>query len=172
MPIFKINDIIKSRENKLLQEFVGYNLQKEFNVKEKWQLMVDRGYVGHIRIKLYMNNKNKEEVTIPIIPANNIFDVINDKALHYTSRECERNVNKNGALARAAGFIVFFNERLLQISTEIRNGASEGNYKDEIESLGRFYYVNVLHTDKDCDAKDVQRYIDDFRRNNRIWKNL
>ena len=82
MPVYKIENVIQSREEKLLQEFVEYNFQKEFKELEKWQFMIYRGYAGHIRIKVYFNNNDKEAASIPILKADNVSDILNSKAVH------------------------------------------------------------------------------------------
>ena len=140
-----------------LQEFV--NIRPTIVRKtEEWQFLLDRKYVDHIRIKLKLNGK-LDMASIPIIGASNISTILDShNGFGYFK---DSGLNKNNSCERAAGFIVYYNDRLMEIANECTLlNKSESDYKNELQEAVDYYHNSILKGKLKVSSKAIQRILD------------
>lgn len=157
--VYHNNELIKESKmaRSYLQEFVNI-YPSIIHKTEEWQFLLDRKYVDHIRIKLKINGR-KDYASIPIIGAGDIDNVLSTKNGFGFFRD--KGLNKNNCCERAAGFVVYYNSRLMKIADECTLlNKPESDYKEELQEAIDLYHASILNGKLKMTSKAIQRVLD------------
>ena len=151
------------KENKMIRDYLtelaGVSL-KFRETEEKWQFSLIRGSVGHnIRVKGYPIPSNTNLYTsVPIETASRVKDLL------YSApgfKALKSSDNRFKISERIAGFIVYYNKRLLDICNQCTyRGVPESSFKDELKEAIMIYHRDILGNKLKVTEDFIQRNLD------------